>query len=116
MPKNTPTRIIDSQKARAVAFLGGSGSAGGGVSDHGLLNGLADDDHAQYLRTDGARTLTGNMAVAASVTIDGVDISAHAANVNAHHNQQSRETPKRQKSKNEQSSWEDLLSDKVQNQ
>jgi len=87
MPKNTPTRIIDSQKARAVAFLGGSGSAGGGVSDHGLLNGLADDDHAQYLRTDGARTLTGNLAVDASVTIDGVDISAHAANANAHHNQ-----------------------------
>jgi len=86
MPKNTPTRIIDSQKARAVAFLGGSGSAGG-VSDHGLLTGLTDDDHAQYLRTDGTRTLTGNMAVAASVTIDGVDISAHAADANAHHNQ-----------------------------
>lgn len=86
MPKNTPIRIIDSQKTRAVSFLGGSGAAAG-VSDHGLLNGLGDDDHAQYLRTDGTRTLTGNMAVAASVTIDGVDISAHAADANAHHNQ-----------------------------
>ena len=86
MPKNTPIRIIDSQKTRAAVFLGGSGS-GGGFSDHGLLGGLGDDDHAQYLRTDGTRTLTGNMAVAASVTIDGVDISAHAADANAHHNQ-----------------------------
>lgn len=87
MPKNTPSRIIDNKQTRAVAFLGGSGSASGGVSDHGLLTGLADDDHAQYLRTDGTRTLTGNMAVAAAVTIDGVDISAHAADANAHHAQ-----------------------------
>lgn len=87
MPKNTPSRIIDNKQTRAVAFLGGSGSASGGVSDHGLLTGLADDDHAQYLRTDGTRTLTGNMAVAAAVTIDGIDISAHAADANAHHAQ-----------------------------
>ena len=87
MPKNTPIRIIDSQKTRAASFLGGSASTGG-TTDHGLLLGLNDDDHAQYLRTDGTRTLTGNMAVDASVTIDGVDISAHAANANAHHNQQ----------------------------
>ncbi len=85
MPKNTPIRIIDSQRTRAATFLGGSGASGSGVSDHGLLTGLNDDDHAQYLRTDGTRTLTGNMAVDAAVTIDGVDISAHAADINAHH-------------------------------
>jgi len=33
---------------------------GGGVTDHGALTGLADDDHSQYLLTDGTRTLTGN--------------------------------------------------------
>ena len=86
MPKNTPIRIIDSNKTRAVSFLGGGASAGG-TTDHGLLLGLTDDDHAQYLRTDGTRTLTGNMLVSASVTIDGVDISAHAADANAHHAQ-----------------------------
>ena len=37
--------------------------------------------------TDGTRPLTGNLAVDAGITIDGVDLSAHAANVNAHHNQ-----------------------------
>jgi hypothetical protein len=32
-------------------------------------------DHTEYLKTDGTTTLTGNLAVAAGVTIDGVDIS-----------------------------------------
>jgi len=47
MPKNTPTRIIDSQKTRAASFLGG-GAAGGGVSYHSALGGLLNDDHPQY--------------------------------------------------------------------
>ena len=29
--------------------------------DHGSLNGLADDDHPQYLRADGTRALTGDL-------------------------------------------------------
>jgi hypothetical protein len=33
----------------------------GGVTDHGALTGLTDDDHLQYLRTDGSRALTGNI-------------------------------------------------------
>lgn len=33
-------------------------SSGTGL-DHGALNGLADDDHPQYLRTDGTRELSG---------------------------------------------------------
>jgi len=36
-------------------FFGG----GGGTSDHGSLTGLSDDDHVQYLRVDGARSMTG---------------------------------------------------------
>ena len=58
----------------------------GGV-DHGSLAGLADDDHAQYLRTDGTRALTGNWDAGASQlkssnvdinggTIDGTSIGA----------------------------------------
>ncbi len=34
--------------------------AGAIVTDHGNLAGLSDDDHTQYLLTDGSRTLTGN--------------------------------------------------------
>jgi hypothetical protein len=33
--------------------------AGGGVTDHGALTGLADDDHTQYLLGDGTRAGTG---------------------------------------------------------
>jgi hypothetical protein len=50
-------------------------AAGAGVTDHGDLTGLGDDDHTQYLRANGARTLVGNLAVADGITIDGVDVS-----------------------------------------
>lgn len=32
-----------------------------GISDHGVLTGLGDDDHPQYLLTNGSRALTGNL-------------------------------------------------------
>lgn len=38
------------------------GASGSGISDHGTLVGLNDDDHTQYLRTDGTRALTGNQS------------------------------------------------------
>lgn len=33
----------------------GTGGGGGGVSDHGALSGLSDDDHPHYLNTDRAQ-------------------------------------------------------------
>jgi hypothetical protein len=48
-----------------------------------MLDGLHD---TSFLKADGSVALTGNMSVNANVTIDGVDIGAHAANANAHHN------------------------------
>lgn len=50
------------------------------ISDHGSLSGLGDDDHTQYLRADGSRTLTGDLAVAGGVEIDSVNISTHTHN------------------------------------
>ena len=49
MPKNTPVRRID-QKIRTTSGLLISATGGGveGVTDHGALTGLADDDHTQY--------------------------------------------------------------------
>lgn len=32
-----------------------------GITDHGALGGLGDDDHPQYLLADGTRSLTGNL-------------------------------------------------------
>ena len=36
--------------------------AGGGVTDHGALTGLNDDDHPQYLLVNGGRALTGDLS------------------------------------------------------
>src|SRR6056300_1421923 len=41
----------------------------GTTSDHGNLAGLSDDDHIQYLRTDGTRTAA-SLTVAGAVTVD----------------------------------------------
>lgn len=65
-------------------------SGGGGLIVHGLNSGyhtgtLADSQAPQFLKTDGSRTLTGNLSVTPGVTFDGVDLSAHAANPDAHH-------------------------------
>lgn len=44
--------------------------SGAGVSDHGALTGLADDDHSQYLLADGSRAAT-TLAVTNNGTIGG---------------------------------------------
>jgi hypothetical protein len=58
-------------------FTGGTGG-GGGVTDHGALSGLSDDDHPQYLVASGARPLSaawdvGNQAIddVKSISYDG---------------------------------------------
>jgi hypothetical protein len=67
---------IANTRARGSVSAGGTGGGGAGVTDHGALTGLGDDDHAQYLLASGGRALAGNMAVNSGVTIDGVDLSA----------------------------------------
>ncbi|MGP1665746.1 MAG: hypothetical protein ACTS5I_07540, partial [Rhodanobacter sp.] len=53
------------------------GSSGGGA--------VVPGDTTTFLLRDGTRSLTGNLSVDASITIDGVDLSAHAADPDAHH-------------------------------
>jgi hypothetical protein len=66
-------------------FLGSTGATGSaGVSDHGNLTGLSNDDHTQYLLVGGSRAMAGvlNMGTNAITNVglvDGVDISAHAS-------------------------------------
>ena len=81
---NLGNKSIERDAAR-LAVLQQVAATVGSPGDHGALTGLGDDDHTQYLLANGTRTLTGNMAVTAGVTIDGVDISAHAAADDAHH-------------------------------
>jgi len=54
------------------------------LPDHDGLVGLGDDDHTQYLLASGARSLAGNLAVDALVTIDGRDLSVDGATLDAH--------------------------------
>lgn len=59
----------------------------GNLQQSGVAVSLSGHTHSQYLSKSGD-TLTGNLSVADTVTIDGVDLSAHAADANAHHNRQ----------------------------
>lgn len=60
---------IDSEAATDGQVLTADGSGGAawedsaGVSDHGALTGLTDDDHAQYVLADGTRAFTGDQSM-----------------------------------------------------
>lgn len=60
MPKNQLRRIIDSKRSSdGLVLMTGvpaSTPGGGGVTDHGMLSGLADNDHPQYLLATTAST------------------------------------------------------------
>jgi len=73
---------IDIRPDPNAATSGGGG--GGGTNDHSALLNLANDDHLQYLRTDGARAMTGGLDVGGNNIgnvglVDGVDVSGHAS-------------------------------------
>ncbi|HEY8561391.1 MAG TPA: hypothetical protein VIL74_13525 [Pyrinomonadaceae bacterium] len=66
----TDVEIVNAtEDGQALVFEGGkwinkrpeTGGAGTGVTDHGELSGLADDDHAQYFLADGARAMQGTL-------------------------------------------------------
>lgn len=75
---------------RASSGGGGSGGVGGAPTPHALSSihhtGTLNSSQApQFLLRDGTRSLTGHLEVASGITIDGVDLSAHVANPDAHH-------------------------------
>jgi hypothetical protein len=77
---NTPSaRITDVIDLRSI-ISSDQGVGTTPVSDHGSMTGLSDDDHPQYLRTDGTRTAT-SLTVSGSITtnsfiLDGIEIDA----------------------------------------
>lgn len=55
-----------------------------GITDHGALSGLSDDDHTQYLHVSGTRAMAGNLNMGSfniivSGTVDGRDPSVDGA-------------------------------------
>ena len=53
----------------------------GSLLDHGILSGLGDDDHTQYVLADGTRAITGDLsAVGVSATSGSVATTPTAAN------------------------------------
>jgi hypothetical protein len=65
-------------------FLGGSSGGTTGISDHGNLIGLGDDDHTQYLLINGTRAMGGTLDMGTNAItnvglVDGVTVSAHAS-------------------------------------
>lgn len=83
------------KKVQGVARGGSGGSSGsagvGGAPTPHALNSvhhtgvLSDTQGPQFLLVDGTRALTGNLAVNSGITIDGVDLSAHVGDPDAHH-------------------------------
>ena len=64
-------------------------AAAAGITDHGELGGLGDDDHQQYLLIDGTRAMTGALDMGASAitnvgNVDGRDVSADGATLDGH--------------------------------
>ncbi len=50
---------------------------GGGVSDHGALTGLSDDDHPQYLLIDGTRSMGANLNLDANAIVNARPATAN---------------------------------------
>lgn len=74
------SKIID----RRPKIGQGSSSGSSGVSSHGDLLGLEDDDHQQYLLTNGSREFTGDVSLGGNALtnvghIDGVIVTNHRA-------------------------------------
>ena len=54
-------RLYDVRPNLDRVFGFGTNGTTGVVADHGSLTGLLDDDHPQYLKTDGSRAMTGDL-------------------------------------------------------
>lgn len=75
--------IIDKRPIASFVEAGAVG-AGGGVSNHGSLSGLDDDDHPQYFLVSGSRGMGGDLDMNSNNiidvgNIDGVDVSNHGS-------------------------------------
>lgn len=80
-------RIEQSQIEKIAKKVVASSGGGGGVTDHGLLTGLADDDHTQYhnnARGDARYSQLGHTHAQSDVTNLTTDLAGKAPTVHTH--------------------------------
>ena len=77
--RKTASGWTQSAKSDLRGLVPASSVGGGQTSDHGLLAGLADDDHTQYVLADGTRNFTGEQAFDAAIVVAGGASGDHAA-------------------------------------
>lgn len=85
----TSSSYLNDSKARLVDILDIRKSIDQGqnvtlVNDHGLLTGLNDDDHLQYIKIDGTRSFTGSQSLGGNAltnvsTVNSVVVESHKA-------------------------------------
>lgn len=74
LAKDIKPYVIPWIEAAGLSGGGGGGASGGaGVSDHGLLTGLGDNDHPQYLLRSGASAMFGDLDLGGN-NIDNVGL------------------------------------------
>ena len=69
---------VNASFSRAFKFPDGTvqtSANAGGVTDHGMLTGLTDDDHLQYLLVDGVRASTDGFAVTGTIGAGRIPVS-----------------------------------------
>jgi len=97
LAENELPLLADKLKPYIVPWLpkssaAGIGGGGGSLSTHDIGGSyhsgtLRSDQAPQFALLDGSRVFTGNIVFSGSQTVDGVDLSVHAADANAHHAQ-----------------------------
>jgi len=97
LAENELPLLADKLKPYIVPWLpksstSGIGGGGGSLSTHDIGGAyhsgtLRSDQAPQFALLDGSRAFTGNIVFVGAQTVDGVDLSVHAADANAHHAQ-----------------------------
>jgi len=97
LAENELPLLADKLKPYIVPWLpksstSGIGGGGGSLSTHDIGGSyhsgtLRSDQAPQFALLDGSRAFTGNIVFVGAQTVDGVDLSGHVADANAHHAQ-----------------------------
>lgn len=88
-PSTSPAEVTNVDHLSAHLAGIDAALASVGVTDHGALTGLGDDDHTQYLLVDGTRAMSGDLDVGSnSITnvnlVDGRDVSVDGSTLDTH--------------------------------